>query len=215
MKKTIAAILVTILASAGYVVLDKASADKIDLMASQISSQQAVINRLETATYPTETTSGSTEPSSWTMPTDPLEMWTGCTLRCYPDKNSHVQAYVFDISRATTNATTPVPTFGDPGSYYEQGFEYYYHEHTDVTINYYHCIMVGKTITGLPKFSVSLSGQVDSSFAGRQIKVWFGDSQTGLIRVTETIRSDGSFNVSANFTLANEAVISLAQIRID
>ena len=43
MKKTIAAILVTILASAGYVVLDKASADKIDLMASQISSQQAVI----------------------------------------------------------------------------------------------------------------------------------------------------------------------------
>ncbi len=110
MKKTIAAILVTILASAGYVVLDKASADKIDLMASQISSQQAVINRLETATYPTETTSGSTEPSSWTMPTDPLEMWTGCTLRCYPNVGTVVQAYVLDLSRVSEDTTTTTTT---------------------------------------------------------------------------------------------------------
>ena len=96
MKKTIAAILVTILASAGYVVLDKTSADKIDLMASQISSQQAVIN-------------------NYIAPENPVEMQTGSTLRCYPAAGTVVQAYVRDPSRTTTWATTTTTTIKKAG----------------------------------------------------------------------------------------------------
>ena len=44
MKKTIAALLVTILASAGYIVLDKTAAQKIDTLVSQVSSQQVVLD---------------------------------------------------------------------------------------------------------------------------------------------------------------------------
>ncbi len=91
MKKTIAAILVTILASAGYVMLDKASVEKIDLMASQISSQQEIIN-------------------NYIAPENPVEMQTGSTLRCYPAAGTVVQAYVLDPSRTTTWTTTTTTT---------------------------------------------------------------------------------------------------------
>lgn len=79
MKKTIAAILVTLLASAGYVVLDKTAADKIDALSSQVASQQSVISRLQAD--------------------DPLpeEMVTGDTMRCYPQEKATVMAYYLDV----------------------------------------------------------------------------------------------------------------------
>ena len=196
MKKTIAAILVTILASAGYVVLDKASADKIDLMASQISSQQAVINRLETAAYYAGTTeTDSTQPTGYIMPNDPLEMQTGCTLRCYPDEGRIVRAYVIDPLITTTTTTLPAATTkpfqpavevttvpqttegvvaADESAVHGDELESHAASMsnvpstnattiTNVQITSFGCIMLDKSLTGVPMFSVYFSGIADRS----------------------------------------------------
>ncbi|MBQ7540788.1 MAG: hypothetical protein IJT44_00680 [Clostridia bacterium] len=87
MKKTIAALLVTILASAGYIVLDKAAVEKIDRLESQVSVQQQVID-------------------SFGAPLNTMDMEIGETIPCYPAAGTTVQAYVRDLSLTTTWATT-------------------------------------------------------------------------------------------------------------
>ena len=269
MKKTIAAILVTILASAGYVVLDKTAADKIDRLESQVSVQQEVIDR-------------------YGAPLDPLEMHTGCTIPCYPEVGAVVQAYVLDLSRTTTwmettslteripdsptvfppiemttrapettttttttttapytlptgteigaiplaaaraqidepTATKPEPTATTitappptvPYYLFEEDGGYYYHLRADVTIKTFQCVMIGKTLTGLPKFSITLTGKTDREYAGRIINVWFGDDQ-GVNQFVETvIQPDGTFTVTTEAALASASVIPLMQLRID
>lgn len=268
MKKTIAAILVTILASAGYIVLDKASVEKIDRLESQVSAQQEVIDH-------------------YIAPSAPLEMHTGQSLVCYPSEGTVVQAYVRDLSRTTTSTTTatttttttttkpdtthPIwygttytpttvtsttvhaqgdeptattrqaetqppmpskvtttksqwtPTETEPtspppttGFYFRDGYlDYYYPLRTDVRITTFRCEMVDKTLTGVPKFYVVLSGKVDPSFSGREIEVNFNDASVSFGYAYGTIRPDGSFSVSSDAVLANAAVIPLGEIRIN
>ena len=78
MKKTIAALLVTILASAGYIVLDKAAVEKIDRLESQVSVQQQVID-------------------SFGAPLNTMDMEIGETIPCYPAAGdpSTDQVFVF------------------------------------------------------------------------------------------------------------------------
>ena len=75
--------------------------------------------------------------------------------------------------------------------------------------------MVGKTLTGVPKFSVGFSGKVDRSYAGRQVFVYFGDSQISIKQAAATIGPDGSFSVLYQFAFANPSIVPLYQIRID
>ena len=265
MKKTIAAILVTILASAGYVVLDKTAADKIDRLESQVSVQQEVIDRLE-------------------KPLDVLEMHTGNTIPCYPGEGQTVRAYVLDRDRTTTWTTTltttttttttakttepitlptgteigaiplaaaraqideptatkpeptaptatilpdttvttqptttpppaAVPTF--PYYLFEEDGGYYYHLRADVLITRFRCEMVGKTLTGLPKFLITLTGKTDRKYAGRMITVRFGDDEGLWETETTNIQPNGTFTVSTEVVLSDASVIPLMQLRID
>ena len=98
MKKTIAALLVTILASAGYVVLDKSASERLIAMESQVSVQQSVIESIQ------KSTTGTTHVCpTVTLPTEksPEEMITGDTLRCYPKEGATLMAYYAETSTGT------------------------------------------------------------------------------------------------------------------
>ena len=91
MKKTIAALLVTILASAGYVVLDKTAAQKIDTLASQVSSQQVVLEQYNAGYRST------------------ADMQIGDTLPCVLPESGTISAAVYEWVEAS-DMTTPTAT---------------------------------------------------------------------------------------------------------
>ena len=280
MKKTIAALLVTILASAGYIVLDKAAVERIDQLESQVSVQQEVID-------------------SFGAPVNTMDMQIGDTIPCYPAAGATVQAYVRDLSLGTvpiatsasirpetTTTTRPLITYGQPTAttyrtepttaarenviraqsdtptvigptssseptaphitepctgttapYWGTtaplttepvpietyptvpttwfSFDEAHHLRTDVSILSFQCKRTGTSLTGIPTFTISLSGKVDSSFSGREIEIAFGQAVDVHPYGETRIRSDGSFSVDAEAALASVSVIPLFSIVID
>ena len=264
MKKTIAALLVTILASAGYVMLDKAAVEKIDRLESQVSVQQEMLQNFGAA--------------------DTRDMENGQTLQCYPSAGMTAVAYVYDPSVTNTTApysfeysttkhveessteysasstaptasattmpqvattyhvsdpvlaqsdertattvwydestswTKPQPSETEPHSRetqptyiveptYWYSFDELYHLRADVLIRSVRCEMTGKSLTGIPQFTITLTGQTASTYAGREVEVSFGEETDTHPYGRSVIRPDGTFTVVADVTLLSPSTV--------
>ena len=231
MKKTIAALLVTILASAGYIVLDKTAAQKIDTLVSQVSSQQVVLDSYaagakDAADLQIGETLPCILPENKTF-TAKLEEWIEKEVPATTASDEQIEfgarvapfeeeATVHDaievIGEADLVPHEEVPAEEEPFTRYT--YREWIYSQTDVTLDAMSCTRSGTAANGAPEFTILLRGKADPKYAGYEVSVRWGDSFESGPYGSATVAQDGSIYLRAVCTIAHAHPIVLHSVTL-